>query len=120
MQAGLTGTGECDFFGADGVLANEHFDTLTSILEDYKAEQARVCHGAELPHRRRRALRASTARTTSPVTGTTTCRDRRRPQRSPGSPSPRCWSCDDLRPAGAVLSTSEYRENPVGEADPGF
>jgi hypothetical protein len=50
VQAGLTGTGECDFFGADGVLANEHFDTLTSILEDYEAEQARVCHGAELPH----------------------------------------------------------------------
>ena len=75
---------------ADGVLANEHFDTLTSMLEDYEAEQARVCHGAELP------------------------------QRSPGSPSPRCWSCDDLRPAAAVLSTSEYRGNPVGEADAGF
>ena len=57
MQAGLTGTGECDFFGADGVLANEHFDTLTSILEDYEAEQAQVCHGAELPHQRWRSPR---------------------------------------------------------------
>jgi hypothetical protein len=55
VQAGLTGTGECDFFGADGVLANEHFDTLTSILE---AEQAQVCHGAELPHQRWRSPRA--------------------------------------------------------------
>ena len=38
-------------------LANEHFDTLTSILEDYEAEQARVCHGAELPHQRWRSPR---------------------------------------------------------------
>lgn len=43
VQAGPTGTGECDFFGPDGVLATEHFDTLTSILEDYEAEQAQVC-----------------------------------------------------------------------------
>jgi hypothetical protein len=43
MQASLTGTGECDFYGPDGRLVQEHFDTLTSIIEDYEAEQARVC-----------------------------------------------------------------------------
>jgi len=29
VQAGLTGTGECDFYRPDGVLVQEHFDTLT-------------------------------------------------------------------------------------------
>ena len=43
VQAGLTGTGECDFYGPDGLLVQEHFDTLTSMLELYEAEQARVC-----------------------------------------------------------------------------
>jgi hypothetical protein len=38
VQAGLTGTGERDSFGPDGILANEHFDTLTSILEHDGAE----------------------------------------------------------------------------------
>jgi len=39
----LTGTGMCDFFGPDGMLNDEAFDTLTSIIEDYETEQARVC-----------------------------------------------------------------------------
>jgi hypothetical protein len=43
VKAELTGTGMCDFFGPDGVLNDEAFDTLTSIIEDYEAEQARVC-----------------------------------------------------------------------------
>jgi len=43
VRASLTGTGECDFFGPDRILANEHFDILTSIVELYEAEQARVC-----------------------------------------------------------------------------
>jgi hypothetical protein len=42
-QAGLTGTGECDFYEPDGALVAEHVDTLTSIIDDYEAEQARVC-----------------------------------------------------------------------------
>ncbi|MEU4394332.1 hypothetical protein [Kribbella sp. NPDC023855] len=43
MRERLTGTGECDFYAPDGRLAKEHFDTLTSIIEGYEAEQARVC-----------------------------------------------------------------------------
>jgi hypothetical protein len=43
VQAGLTGSGMCDFFKPDGVLNEQAFDTLTSIIEDYEAEQARVC-----------------------------------------------------------------------------
>jgi hypothetical protein len=38
VQAGLTGTGERESFGPDGNLTNEHFYTLTSILEDDEAE----------------------------------------------------------------------------------
>ena len=44
VQAGLTGTGECDFFGPDGVLANKHSrhaDVHPRALRG--AEQARVC-----------------------------------------------------------------------------
>ena len=43
LKAELTGTGMCDFYGPDGMLNNEAFDTLTSIIEDYETEQARVC-----------------------------------------------------------------------------
>jgi hypothetical protein len=43
VQAGFTGTGICDFFKPDGVLNEQAFDTLTSIIEVYEAEQARVC-----------------------------------------------------------------------------
>jgi len=43
VQEGLTGTGECDFFGPDEALDAEHFNTLTSIIELYEAEEARVC-----------------------------------------------------------------------------
>jgi hypothetical protein len=43
VKAGLTGSGMCDFFGPDGALNKKAFDTLTSIIEDYETEQARVC-----------------------------------------------------------------------------
>jgi hypothetical protein len=43
MKAALTGTGMCDFFRPDGVLNKKAFATLTSIIEDYETEQARVC-----------------------------------------------------------------------------
>jgi hypothetical protein len=43
VKAELTGTGMCDFFGPDGALNKEAFDTLTSIIEDYETEQARAC-----------------------------------------------------------------------------
>jgi len=43
LKAELTGTGMCDFFGPNGELNDEAFDTLTSIIEDYETEQARVC-----------------------------------------------------------------------------
>ncbi len=71
-QAGLTGTGECDFYGPDGALVAEHVDTLTSIIEDYEAEQARVC--ATVPDcRTDEGARAAYVDRleTSPVTGTT-------------------------------------------------
>ena len=43
VKAELTGTGMCDFYGPDGVLNKKAFATLTSIIEDYETEQARVC-----------------------------------------------------------------------------
>ena len=43
VKEGLTGSGMCDFFGPDGALNKKAFDTLTSIIEDYETEQARVC-----------------------------------------------------------------------------
>jgi hypothetical protein len=43
VKADLTGTGMCDFYGPDGVLNKKAFATLTSIIEDYETEQARVC-----------------------------------------------------------------------------
>jgi hypothetical protein len=43
VKAELTGTGMCDFYRPDGVLNNKAFETLTSIIEDYENEQARVC-----------------------------------------------------------------------------
>jgi len=71
-QAGLTGTGECDFYGPDGALVAEPVDTLTSIIDDYEAEQGPgVRNRAGLPHRRRRARRARRPPRDSPVSGTT-------------------------------------------------
>jgi hypothetical protein len=43
MKAALTGTGMCDFFRPDGVLNKKAFATLTSIIEGYETEQARLC-----------------------------------------------------------------------------
>ncbi len=43
VRTSLTGSGECDFYRPDGQLAKERFDNLTSIIESYEAEQARVC-----------------------------------------------------------------------------
>jgi hypothetical protein len=48
VKAELRGTGMCDFFGPDGALNKKAFDTLTSIIEDYETEQARVC--AKVPN----------------------------------------------------------------------
>jgi hypothetical protein len=48
LKAELTGTGMCDFYSPDGVLNVKAFDTLTSIIEAYESEQARVC--ATVPH----------------------------------------------------------------------
>ena len=48
VRAELTGTGMCDFYGPDGVLNVKAFDRLTSIIEAYESEQARVC--AKVPH----------------------------------------------------------------------
>jgi hypothetical protein len=33
----------CDFFDPSGTLVEEHFATLTSIIDGYEAEQARAC-----------------------------------------------------------------------------
>lgn len=41
--AELTGTGMCDFLNADGTPNVAHFKTLTSIIQAYEDEQARVC-----------------------------------------------------------------------------
>lgn len=41
--AAFTGSGMCDFFNVDGKINQEHVATLTTILESYEAEQARVC-----------------------------------------------------------------------------
>ena len=43
VKAEITGTGRCDFFGPDGMLNEDAFDTLTAIIADYETEQARVC-----------------------------------------------------------------------------
>lgn len=43
VTAELTGTGMCDFFRPNGALNKKALDTLTSIIEDYETEQARVC-----------------------------------------------------------------------------
>jgi hypothetical protein len=72
-------------------LANEHFDTLTSMLEDSEAEQARCAP----PCRTAAPTMALACRCRAAGVVTTVFRD-------------------------AVLSTYEYRENPVGNADPGF
>ena len=39
----LGGTGMCDFFDPAGDLVPEHLATVTGIIEQYEAEQARVC-----------------------------------------------------------------------------
>jgi hypothetical protein len=43
IRAASSGTGPCDFFTPDGKLAPERIAYLTGIIEDYEAEQARVC-----------------------------------------------------------------------------
>jgi hypothetical protein len=48
VVAPLSGTGMCDFYDPDGNLVEESFATLTGIIDDYEAEQARVC--ATVPH----------------------------------------------------------------------
>ena len=47
IRAASGGTGACDFFTPAGELAPDRIAYLTGILEDYEAEQARVC--AEVP-----------------------------------------------------------------------
>ena len=42
-KARLSGTGVCDFFDPAGQLVEANFETLTGIIDGYKAEQARVC-----------------------------------------------------------------------------
>jgi hypothetical protein len=39
----LTGTGPCDFFNEDGKLVLANIQTLTTIIDSYEKEQARVC-----------------------------------------------------------------------------
>jgi hypothetical protein len=48
VRAGLTGSGMCDFFDSAGNIVEQNFETLTTIIEGYEAEQARVC--AAVPH----------------------------------------------------------------------
>jgi hypothetical protein len=43
VKADLTGTGLCDFYEPDGVPDKKAFATLSSIIEEYETEQARVC-----------------------------------------------------------------------------
>jgi hypothetical protein len=45
--AANSGSGRCNIFNADGTLAEDGIATLTSVIESYEAEQARVC--AEVP-----------------------------------------------------------------------
>jgi len=42
-KAMYQGNGICDMFNPDGTINQEHIDTLTSIVQLYEAEQARVC-----------------------------------------------------------------------------
>jgi len=42
-QFAVTGSGICDFYNVAGELMPSHFKTLTTIIEAYEAEQARVC-----------------------------------------------------------------------------
>jgi hypothetical protein len=44
----LTGTGPCDFFNESGELVLANLQTLTSIINSYEQEQARVC--AQFPN----------------------------------------------------------------------
>jgi hypothetical protein len=43
VQESLTGSGICDFFDSSGNLVEANFKTLTSIIDGYEKEQARVC-----------------------------------------------------------------------------
>ena len=43
VQQFLTGPAPCGFYDADGELVEENFDTLTTIIEAYEAEQQRQC-----------------------------------------------------------------------------
>jgi hypothetical protein len=43
VKASLTGSGICDFFDVNGNLSQQNFDTLTSIIDGYEAEEARDC-----------------------------------------------------------------------------
>jgi lysophospholipase L1-like esterase len=42
-QAAMTGSGICDFYDESGKLAPAGFAALSKIIDDYEAEQARVC-----------------------------------------------------------------------------
>jgi hypothetical protein len=43
VKADLTGSGMCDFYDEQGRLNTDNFRTLTTIIDSYEAEQARVC-----------------------------------------------------------------------------
>ncbi len=43
VKADLSGPGICSFYDENGHLVAENFKTLTSIIDAYEAEQARVC-----------------------------------------------------------------------------
>ena len=43
VRRDLTGSGICDFYDSAGNLVPAHFDALSSIIDAYEAEQARVC-----------------------------------------------------------------------------
>ena len=43
LPAALTGPGICDFYDETGKLAPARFAALSKIIDDYEAEQARVC-----------------------------------------------------------------------------
>ena len=42
-KTGLTGSGICDFYNEQGTINEANFATLTTIIENYEAEQSRVC-----------------------------------------------------------------------------
>jgi hypothetical protein len=43
VKATVTGTGMCDFYGPDGTIQPAHIATLSSIIDAYEQEEAKVC-----------------------------------------------------------------------------